>query len=510
MPDPAAPRNRSVAIVGAGASGLCAARYFKEAGFEVTIYEIGTQVGGLWCFNNDNGLSSAYDTLHINTAKTLTNFSDFRFPPGTQPFPDHRDMHAYFERFVEHYGLRPLIRFSSRVTAIRPNQQQDGARARWIVETDAANGGVFDAVIVASGHLSKPLHVERLASFQGEYLHSHDYREPAPFVGKRVCIVGVGNSACDIASDLATVTPRTVIVARSGVRIAPKLLFGMPFTDVTSRLSHPLIPQWLGRAVTNALIRVIQGPMERLGFKPLKGRSHALSNATIVQHIAYRRVEVKHDIEAVEGRTIGFSDGSKAEFDTLIAATGYVIDLPFLSDSVMPVRDNCVELYNRIVPPDRPGLYFMGLLNLNGAANQAYDRQAPWIVAMETGEAQLPSVDEMRGAIRRKAEWVRRHYPHTPRHTIEEEPIPYFRELRCSLRAARRRADRSRPLGEARSPSGLDAPPGARATETVAIPVGPRASSPALAKGEASTSGRSATETVAVPEASPTGTGDER
>jgi cation diffusion facilitator CzcD-associated flavoprotein CzcO len=108
-----------VAIIGAGASGLCAARYFKEAGFDVTIYEVGTQIGGLWCFGNDSGLSSAYKTLHINTAKNLTNFSDFPFPEGTQPFPDHRDMHAYFTRFVDHFGLGPLIRFASRVTSVR-------------------------------------------------------------------------------------------------------------------------------------------------------------------------------------------------------------------------------------------------------------------------------------------------------------------------------------------------------------------------------------------------------
>ena len=436
--------SRSVAVIGAGASGLCAARYCKQAGFDVTVFEVGTQIGGLWCFNNDSGRSSAYSTLHINTAKNLTNFSDFPFPPGTQPFPSHKDMHAYFERYVEHFGLRPLIRFNSRVTSVRPNEGAKGRSARWIVETERNNGGVFDAVVVASGHLSKPWRVDKLAAFTGESLHSHDYKEPYPFVGKRVCIVGFGNSACDIASDLATTTPCTVMVARSGVRIAPKLFLGMPFTDLTSHLNHPLIPQWLARAITNGLIRMIQGPVERLGFKPLRGRSHALSNATIVQHIAYRRVEVKHDIAAIEGRLIRFSDGSAEEFDTLIAATGYEVDFPFLSDAVLPVRDNAVELYNRIVPPDWPGLYFIGLLNLNGAANQAYERQAPFIVAVEAGEAVLPTPDEMRLAIKRKAEWVRRHYPHTPRHTMEEEPVPYFRELRASLRAARRRARSTR------------------------------------------------------------------
>ena len=298
---PSASHLRTVAIIGAGASGLCAARYLKQAGFAVTMFEAGTRIGGLWCFGNDSGTSSAYSTLHINTAKNLTNFSDFPFPPGTQPFPSHKDMHAYFERYAEHFGLRPLISFGSRVTSVRPSEAARGTRARWIVETQSRNGGPFDSVVVATGHLTRPLQLEKLAAFTGEYLHSHEYREPYPFVGKRVCIVGFGNSACDIASDLATTTPRTVMVARSGARIAPKLFLGMPFTDLASRLSHPMIPQFLARAIINGLIRMIQGPVERLGLKPVRKRSHALSDATIVQHIAYRRVEVKHDIAAIEG-----------------------------------------------------------------------------------------------------------------------------------------------------------------------------------------------------------------
>lgn len=434
------PTKRSVAIVGAGASGLCTARYFKEAGFDVSVFEIGTQVGGLWCFGNDNGLSSAYTTLHINTAKTLTNFSDFPFPPETQLFPDHRDMHAYFERFVDHFGLRRLIRFKSRVINIHPNFESGAKRDKWIVETDSANGGAFDAVIVASGHLSKPRHDAMLSAFEGQYLHSHYYKSPEPFVGKRVCIVGAGNSGCDIASDLATVTPRTVLVARSGAQIAPKLLFGIPFTDVTMHLTHPLIPEVVVRLLTKAIIRVVHGPMERLGFKPLKGRAHALSNATIVQHIAYRRVQVKHDVMKVDGTRIVFSDGTEEEFDTLIAATGYDIEFPFLEEDILSVHSNVVDLYNRMIVPEWPGLYFVGLLNLNGAANQAYERQAPWLVAIESGEAVLPSVAEMRAAVRKKADWVRRHYPGTARHTIEEEPGPYFRELRASLEDARRRS----------------------------------------------------------------------
>jgi len=299
-------------------------------------------------------------------------------------------------------------------------------------------------VVVASGHLSSPLHADKYRAFGGEYLHSHDYRRPENFLGKRVCVIGAGNSGLDIAADLASVNPRTVLVARSGVLIVPKLIFGRPFTDMTVWLAHPLIPQWIGRKITRVLTYLIHGPMERLGFQARRGRAHTMSNATIVQHIAYRRVEVQHDIASIEGRRITFADGTVEEFDTLIAATGYKIELPFLSEDILPVRNNVVELYNRMIHPDWPGLYFMGLLNVNGSANQAYERQAPWLVAVESGEAALPSHSEMREAIARKKAWVERYYPATLRHTIEEEPVPYFRELAVSLRAARQRARRAK------------------------------------------------------------------
>src|SRR4029434_3180304 len=96
---------RRIAVIGAGACGICAAKYLLEVGFDVTVYEIGTQIGGLWCYENDNGRSSAYRTLHINTSRGVTRFSDLDFDAATQPFPDHVDMHRYLVRYATHFGV---------------------------------------------------------------------------------------------------------------------------------------------------------------------------------------------------------------------------------------------------------------------------------------------------------------------------------------------------------------------------------------------------------------------
>lgn len=429
---------RSYAIIGAGAAGLCIAKYLRANGCEdVTIFEIGTQVGGLWCYENDNGRSAAYRTLHINTARNVTHFSDLKFDDSIQLFPDHWDMHRYLVAYAERFDLMRHIRFRSRVADIRPAPDHSTDRARWTVRLENGDTRTFDRVVVASGHLSEPLHVPEIRdAFAGEYVHSHHYREPEPYAGKRICVVGVGNSACDIASDLCVTSPSTVMVARSGVVIGPKLICGRPFTDVTMKLYKPWVPDRLRRWILGTLIRLVHGRMADLGFKPLTERAHPTTSAVLVQHIAYRRVVVKQGIERIEGNRIYFSDGTSGEFDVLVAATGYLIDLPFIPAEILAIEGNSVDLYKRICPPDWRGLYFMGLVNSSAhPLNRIFEHQARWICAIENGEATLPAAAKMRADIEARKRFIRAHYKASPRHTIEEESMVYLLDL---ARRARR------------------------------------------------------------------------
>ena len=198
-----------------------------------------------------------------------------------------------------------------------------------------------------------------------------------------------------------------MLVARSGVLMLPKLLLGIPFTDITNMLQKDWIPEWLRARLVRFMTWIVHGDMTKLGFKPLNARAHVTSNATVVNHIAYRRIVVKQGIEKIDGKRIHFADGSAEEFDTLIAATGYLIDLPFLSPDIVPVEDNSVDLYQRIVPPGWPGLYFMGMFNTNTALNMIYEYQARWIREIELGNAALPPAPEMRAAIEDRKRWVR-------------------------------------------------------------------------------------------------------
>ncbi|HIM25630.1 MAG TPA: hypothetical protein EYM29_08505 [Rhodospirillales bacterium] len=437
---------KRIAVIGAGACGLCAAKYLTKAGFDVTIFEIGSQIGGLWCFMNDNGRSAAYRTLHINTSRGVTRFHDLDFDADVQSFPDHYDMHAYLAKYARHFDLERRIRFHSQVTNIQPLfDPKKGESPRWKVELEVGEATQFDSLVVATGHLSVPMHVPMFRDdFTGEYVHGFDYKEPESFVGKRICIVGVGNSACDIAGDLCVTSPKCVLVARSGVLILPKLFCGIPFTDITHKIQQRWIPSWLRRKLTAVLTYLAHGSMAKLGFKSLDKRAHVTSNGTIVTDIAYNRVTVKQGIERIDGRTIHFVDGTSENFDTLIAATGYLIDLPFLSSEIVPLKDNRLDLYKRMVQPDWPGLYLMGFFNTDTSLNMVYEYQARWVREIELGDARLPSKAEMETDVAARNDWVAEAYKDSPRHTIEEEHIPYIAELEKCLKCMRRAAKRGK------------------------------------------------------------------
>ena len=437
------PRSKSIAVIGAGAAGLCAAKTLLEAKFtNVTLFEIGTQIGGMWCYENDNGLSSAYKTLHINTSRSVTAFKDFPFEPDVQYFPDHWDMHRYLIRYAEHFGLVDRIRFQTPIRNIRPAFDPANETPSWVLELASGDTERFDTVIAATGHLSVPNHVPMFRDeFEGEYIHSHYYREPAPYVGKKICIVGVGNSALDISGDVCATANRCVLVARSGALIMPKLFCGIPGTDLTMLIQRPWLPGGIRRRLLRLLAYLAHGDQTKLGFKPLAERTHATSNGTIINDVAYRRVHVKHEIESIGGQTIRFSDGTEDNFDVLIAATGYLIDLPYISRDIVPLEHNRLNLYKRMVAPGWPGLYFLGFFNTDTALNLVFSRQSDWIKDIELGEAALPSVAEMEADVERKNAWVKKYYKHTDRHTIEEEHVEYLRELDRSQREMRRRAN---------------------------------------------------------------------
>lgn len=444
--------SRRVAVIGAGAAGLCAAKHLVAAGLDVTLYEAGSGVGGLWVYKNDGGFSSAYKTLHINTDKYITQFEDFPLPATASVFPHHSEMRQYLEDYAAAFGLVRRTRFNTTVVQLSPRSGGDGG-VRWQVCDSNGDEREFEAVVVANGHLSTPRHPDFAESFTGEYLHSHYYRDPADFAGKRICIVGAGNSACDIAADVCVTAQRTVMAVRSGVVIVPKLIAGVPLTQITTRLVALHAPPGLISRITKSLTYLIHGDMKRWGFRAPDAPTHPTSHATLISHLAYRRVEAKPGIRSVKDRRIEFADGTAEEFDTLIAATGYVVDIPFLSEEILALSDDWAPLYKRVVPVEWPGLYFVGLIQYVGPLFKAFDVQSAWIAEIESGRCLLPPPEHMRADIAAKHGHNRKAFHASPRHSLEEPAIPYQRDIRREIaegRARARTADQADPAEQAR------------------------------------------------------------
>lgn len=417
-----------VAVLGAGAAGLSAARYLLARDHEVTIFEKGSRVGGLWVYDNDNGLSAAYRSLHINSEPRVTHYRDYPFPTGTPLFPSHWDVARYLEDFSRETGVVKHIRFNAHVVAVQPVDDSPGHG--WRVRLEGGEEQPFDSVVVATGHQGVPRHPPFAREFDGEYLHSHSYRRPDAYADKRVLVVGVGNSGLDIAADVCTRAAKTIVSARSPVLIMPRMLFGVPSARVLGALNRPFIPWPVQRAVMRAISRAMHGPMEQWGFRTPKTRTHPASNATFMSHVAYRKIDVRPGVSRVAGKEVHFDDGTVETVDTIIAATGYLIHLPFLPPDVSPVVGDRVDLYRRVVHPEWPGLYFIGFFNVSGGANiSMMDVQSEWMAALVSGEVAPPDVETMRRRIREDHAFVARRYPGTPRYGLELEPRRYRQQI---------------------------------------------------------------------------------
>ena len=423
MPATTAIRRR-VAVIGAGAAGLCAAKYLLARGVEVVLFELGSSVGGLWVYDNDNGLGPAYRSLHLNSEARVTAYRDFPFPPDGPLYPDHFEVRHYLQAYAERFDILRHIRFRARVQDVAAHG------GRWRVQLEGGGSEDFDAVVVASGHQGVPTHPAWKDDFTGQYLHSHSYRVPEPFRDQRVLVVGMGNSAVDIASDICVVTRSTTISARSPVLVMPRMLFGVPTSRVLGKLEKPWMPWPLRRTMREILTGIVHGRMEQWGFVTPKTRTHPTSHPSLMSHFVWNRITAKPGIESVTGNEVRFLDGSVASFDTIIAATGYSVGLPFLTKDAGETEEHKPDLFLRVVSPTQPGLYFVGLFNVAGGGNiRMMDDQAEWLAEMVCGDVDLPDQAGMRAAIKEEQAFLQRHYPASPRYALELDPTFYRKQL---------------------------------------------------------------------------------
>lgn len=421
-----------ICILGAGSSGVAVGKALKDRGLAFEVFEKGSDIGGMWRYENDNGMSSAYRSLHIDTSRRSLGYPDFPIPDDQPDFLSHAQVLAWLEACADRFAVRPHIRFRTEVASVAPDGQG------WQVRLADGQRHAYRAVIVANGHLWDPRLPDFPGRFDGHAIHSHHYRTAAPYEDQDVLVVGIGNSAVDIAVDLGRRARSVHLLTRRSAWIAPKYILGIPTDRWTGFLTRKLrLPTPVARGAIRWLMLLTQGNQERYGVpRPAHPiwREHATISQELLPAIGHGRLRLKPDIRELRGHEIAFADGSFGRYDAVIHATGYRTSFPFLDPAVFAVRDGQAGLYRRILAPDRPGLFFAGLVQPIGPTIPLVEIQARWLAAALAGAMRLPDWTVMADEVRHHRERVARRYVGSARYTLEVDFREYAGQLRSDLK----------------------------------------------------------------------------
>ncbi|WP_346769405.1 NAD(P)-binding domain-containing protein [Planctomonas sp. JC2975] len=380
-----------IAVIGAGPSGLAGARALTKAGFEVDVFEAGTDVGGLW--NIENPRSTVYESAHLISSRTTTEFAEFPMD-STTDYPGHRELMRYFRAYADAYDLRRRIRFSTTVTAVTPADGDASGASGWDVTAQAPDGesstGRYASVVLANGTLSKPNVPTFPGEFTGELMHTSAYKKASVFHGKRVLIVGAGNSGCDIAVDAVHHAASVDLSVRRGYYFVPRYLFGKP--SDTLNQGRPL-PARIKQFIDTRVLRAFTGDPVKFGFPKPDYKiyeSHPIVNTLVLNHLGQGDLRVKPDIERFDGSTVHFSDGSSEGYDLVMLATGYKLDYPFVDRSHLDWNGAAPSLYLNIFPASFNGLYVLGMIEASGIGWQGRAEQAELLAAYLASARDMP------------------------------------------------------------------------------------------------------------------------
>ncbi len=425
-----------VCIVGAGSTGITIAKALQDKNIPFICYEKGSYIGGNWKFQNDNGFSNIYRSLHTNTYKKRMEFKDFPMPEDYPDYPSHELVYQYFENYTIHFGIKKYISFRTEVVSVTPVLQENSIL--WEVEIKNKNRlqkKIFEYVIIANGHHSYERYpdppYEGTDHFKGEIIHSHKYIDPENPVdcyGKNILIVGLGNSAVDIACELSNknIAKKVIVTSRRSAWIIPKYLLGIPI-DFLPSLVHPLTPIFLQRFFVKIAYRLTVGKITNYGL-PQPDHSIGDAHPTISQEflgkLGHGDIIYKQGLERFHHNYAYFKDGTKEKIDVVIFCTGYDLKFPFFNEQLqkeLNIEGNYIPLYFRMFPVHKnlKNLLFGGLVQPLGAIMPIAELQGKWMALYITGEYQLPDEKEMLRWIQKYKKKVLGRFVNSPRHTME-------------------------------------------------------------------------------------------
>ncbi|RMH18462.1 MAG: monooxygenase [Gemmatimonadetes bacterium] len=437
-PDPTPPR---VCVVGAGSSGLAAGRNLAAVGLPFDILEQCPDLGGNW--NYGLPVARVYESTHTISSKPGTEYPDFPMPDDYPDYPHHTQILAYLRAYAEYFGLLEHIEFGRRVERIAPTEARTAwGDPMWEVRLDGGETRRYEAVVIANGHNWDPKVPEYPGTFNGEQMHSAEYRTPEVLRGRRVLVVGGGNSGCDIVVEAAHIAERAFHSTRRGYHYVPKYLWGRPSDQIGDLLHRLHLPMGLQRFFATASLRLAVGRPEKLGLPKPDHRlfeTHPIVNSLLPYYVRHGAITPKPDIERLDGDHVVFSDGSRERVDLILWATGYNIRFPFIDPQLLAWADGRPHLFRHVFHPEYDNLFVAGLIQPDSGQFGIVHWQCRALALFLAGVAGVDGVARPKGVERLRH--LKRgpdrddlggglRYKDSTRHYLEIEHWSYTRGLR--------------------------------------------------------------------------------
>jgi cation diffusion facilitator CzcD-associated flavoprotein CzcO len=444
MPADASTPSPRWCVIGAGPSGLTSLKNLRAAGIAAECLEREAELGGNWAFGTES--SRVFASTRLISSKTLTAFTDFPMPREWPAYPDHRQCLEYLHHYADHFGLKQHIVFKATVTAILPVMDATGRRQGWTVTLADGSCRHYAGIVLASGHNHVPRWPEVPGEFTGTLLHAADYKSPTVPVnlaGKRVLVIGGGNSGCDIAVDVSRQATVTLHSTRRAYHVVPRMVLGRPADLRGERLLKMGAPLWLRRLVSQRAIA------RTIGLPPTHGlptpdhrlwETHPVINDCLYAQIDAGSLTPVPDLVRLTGNRVEFADGRCEEIDVIIAATGYQLTFPGIDAGLLNSREGLPRLFLHLLHPAFTDLAVVGMIQPDSGQWGITDLQAQVVTRMILAERFAPRAGSwLARQKQRKLPPPSIRYLDSPRHALEVEHFGYSRELKRLIRGLDRR-----------------------------------------------------------------------
>jgi Flavin-binding monooxygenase-like len=297
----------------------------------------------------------------------------------------------------------------------------------------------YEGVVVANGHNWDPRWPDFPGKFDGQEIHSAEYKTPDVLRGRRVLVVGAGNTGCDIAVEAATHAEAVFHSLRRGYYFIPKFLFGRPSDVVCEKLLRLGLPGRLRRLIARGVLKLTVGDVEKYGLPAPDHElfsSHPIINSQLPYYVGHGRIRPKGNVARLLGDRVRFEDGSEESVDLIVYATGYKISIPFLDRQYLNWRDGRPRLYLNVFHPRHDNLFVIGLIQPDSGQFGLVDYQSRLVARfVAAARAGLATAERFRKAKADGADVPNRktHYLDTPRNLLEVEHYSYRRQMQREL-----------------------------------------------------------------------------